>query len=89
MSAHNPKVDDMKADLTRFREGAVVRPLELFSMMKRSVASIFKTTGDVASIFKTTGDVAGALRRAQAYGITFTNVDHIGTYASHAQHSLR
>ena len=34
--------------VTRFREGAVVRPLELFSKMKRSVASIFKTTGDVA-----------------------------------------
>ncbi|MFN9980123.1 MAG: hypothetical protein ACK53Y_09430, partial [bacterium] len=50
--------------VTRFREGAVVRPLELLSMMKRSVASIFKTTGDVA----------GALGHAQAYNITFTNV---------------
>jgi hypothetical protein len=50
--------------VTRFREGAVVRPLELFSKMKRSVASIFKITGDVA----------GALRHAPAYSITFTHV---------------
>ena len=64
MSAHNPKVDDMKADVTRFREGAVVRPLELFSIMKRSVASILKTTGDVV----------GALRHAPANSITFTDV---------------
>ncbi len=42
--------------VTRFREGAIVRPLELFSRIKRRVASIFKTTGDVA----------GALRHAQA-----------------------
>ncbi len=50
--------------VTRFREGAVVRPLELFSKMKRSVASIFKTTGDVA----------GALRHALAYSITSAHV---------------
>ncbi len=50
--------------MTRLREGAVVRPLELFSKIKRSVASIFKTTGDVA----------GALRHAPAYSITFTGI---------------
>ena len=50
--------------VTRFREGAVVRPQELFAKMMRSVASTFKTTGDVA----------GALRHAPAYSITFTHV---------------
>ncbi len=47
--------------VTRFREGAVVRPQELFSKMMRSVASTFKTTGDVA----------GALRHAPAYLLTW------------------
>ncbi len=50
--------------VTRFREGAVVRPLELFSKMKRGVASIFKTTGDGA----------GALRHALAYSIISPHV---------------
>ena len=59
-------VEDYKSGppVTRFREGAVVRPQELFSKMMRSVASTFKTTGDVA----------GALRHAPAYSITFTDV---------------
>ena len=50
--------------VTRFREGAVVRPQELFAKMMRSVASTFKTTGDVA----------GALRHAPANSTTFTDV---------------
>ena len=54
--------------VTRFREGAVVRPLELCSRAMR------KMKRSVASIFKTTGDVGGALRHAPAYSITFTHV---------------
>jgi hypothetical protein len=50
--------------VTRFREGAVVRPQELFAKMMRSVASTFKTTGDVAS----------ALRHAPACSTIFTDV---------------
>jgi hypothetical protein len=54
--------------VTRFREGAVVRPLELCSRAMR------KMKRSAASIFKTTGDLAGALRHAPAHVITFKHV---------------
>ena len=54
--------------MTRLREGAVVRPIDLFSRAMREMKK------SAASIFEVTSDVAGALRHAPACVSTFLNV---------------
>jgi hypothetical protein len=54
--------------VTLLREGAVVRPLKLFSRAMREMKK------SVASIFEATSDVAGALRHAPACVSTFSHV---------------
>ncbi len=54
--------------VTRLREGAVVRPLELSSRAMREMKK------SAASIFEATRDVAGVLRHAPACVSTFLNV---------------
>jgi hypothetical protein len=63
-------VEDYRPGLfmTRLREGAAVRPIELFSRATREMKK------SAASILEVTSDVAGALRHAPACVSTFSHM---------------